>query len=210
MNSSPIRDRDGYPVDAHLVLRAYAAGCFPMADSRDGRLAWYRPETRAIITWDRLRCPRSLRKVMAHQPFRLAFNQDFGAVVSACADRRETWIGWDIQHLFENLHEQGHAHCVAAYDAAGALVGGCYGLALGRLFCGESMFHRASDASKIAVWYLIQGLQDAGFQALDCQQQSDHMQRFGAYEITAEDYQILLDDCLRDGLGSPVLGQRGS
>lgn len=188
-----VYDAEGYPVDADLVLRAYAQGCFPMSESRDGRLSWYRPTNRAIITWDRLRIPRSLRKTLAKNPFQLALNRDFSAIVSACAERSETWIGRDIQLLFEELHRRGHAHCVAAYDGDGRLVGGCYGLALGRIFCGESMFHLVNDASKACIWHLTQQLQRGGFVLLDCQQQSPHMSRFGAYEIPDQEFQCLLD-----------------
>lgn len=191
-----IRDRDGNPVDAAMVMRAYQVGCFPMCDDRAGRLAWYRPPTRAIITWDHLRCPRSLRKVMARRPYSIAFDQDFAAVIKACAQRSETWIGRDIEALFIELFTLGVAHSVAAFDQQGDLVGGCYGLALGGLFCGESMFHRRADASKICVWELLQHLRTRGFHALDCQQQSEHMRRFGAREISAAAYTQLLSEAL--------------
>lgn len=194
-----ITDRDGYNIDPHTVLAAYANGCFPMADHRQGRLAWYRPLERAIITWDRLKCPRSLRKVMAHKPYRIAIDEDFSAVVSACAEREDTWISHDIQALYEQLYALGHAHSVAAYDQQGRLQGGCYGLALGGIFCGESMFHRATDASKICVWELLQHLQKRGFLALDCQQQTDHMRRFGAYEVDHQAYDALLAQALELG-----------
>ena len=134
---------------------------------------------------------------MARRPYRVAFDTDFSEVMNACAERDETWIGHGIQHLFEQLFQRGLAHCVAAYDDDDQLVGGCYGLALGHIFCGESMFHRAPDASKICVWELMQALQQCGFQALDCQQQSDHMARFGAHEISDAEYQDLLDRHVR-------------
>ncbi|TVR08720.1 MAG: leucyl/phenylalanyl-tRNA--protein transferase [Planctomycetota bacterium] len=194
-----IIDRSGHVIDPATVLAAYAHGCFPMAEHRHGRLAWYRPEERAIITWDRLKCPRSLRKVMAKKPFKIVFDHDFSAVVSACAQRPDTWISEDIQTLYEQLYALGDAHCVAAYDHHGSLVGGCYGLSVGAIFCGESMFHRAPDAAKACVWELLQHLRARGFLALDCQQQSEHMRRFGAYEIDHDTYAALLAQALDQG-----------
>ena len=163
MSLSSVKDADGNVVDVNMLYYGYTLGCFPMADSREGAFSWYRPSERAIITWDALRCPRSLRKVMAKRPYDIRFDHDFSAVMNACAERDETWIGQGIQHLFEQLFQLGLAHCVSAYDENGELVGGCYGLALGEIFCGESMFHRAPDASKICVWELIQVLQHNGF-----------------------------------------------
>ncbi len=194
MNPARIVDADGYPITPDVVLAAYHHGCFPMADDRNGRLRWYRPAERAIITWDRYQVPKSLSKVARNrQPYQITINKDFPAVIAACAERSSTWISDDVEALYVALHRLGHAHSVEAYDAAGALVGGCYGLAIGGIFCGESMFHRAPDASKLCVMFLIERLQANGFALLDCQQQTPHMERFGAYVVDESTYGELLE-----------------
>jgi leucyl/phenylalanyl-tRNA---protein transferase len=187
-----VRDADGYPITPDVVLAAYRHGLFPMADSRAAPIRWYQPRERAIITWDRYVIPKSLSKVARNkQPFTLTINRDFSAVIAACAERSATWISHDVQLLYETLHRMGHAHSVEAW-ADGQLLGGCYGLAIGGIFCGESMFHRANDAAKLCVMHLVERLQANGFLALDCQQQTPHMERFGAYEIGHEAYAALL------------------
>jgi leucyl/phenylalanyl-tRNA--protein transferase len=187
-------DADGHRVDAQTVLLAYRSRCFPMAEHRQGRLAWFRPDPRAVITWDAFKLPRSLKKVARKEPYRITVDRAFEPVMEACADRFSTWISHDIQALYCQLHELGHAHSVEAWDGQGKLVGGCYGLVIDGVFCGESMFHRATDASKLCVYHLILGLQAGGFFALDCQQQSEHMARFGAREISDAAYADLLDE----------------
>lgn len=188
-----ITDADGYEVTPDLVLEAYRQRCFPMADEREGRLRWYRPAERAVITWDRWKVPESLVKVMRRMPFRLSIDEAFRDVIAACAERSTTWISRDIESLYTVLHERGHAHSVEAWDGDGTLVGGLYGLAIGGIFCGESMFHRANDAAKICVVHLVERLRERGFVLLDCQQQTSHMARFGAYEIGDEAYRGILD-----------------
>ena len=195
MTGAAVIDADGFVITPEVVLAAYRQGCFPMADARAGRLRWYRPQVRAVITWDRWRVPKSLDKVARNrQPYRITVDVAFARVIAACAERKSTWISGDIEGLYTALHVQGHAHSVEAWDAAGDLVGGCYGLAIGGIFCGESMFHRAPDASKLCVMALVGHLQDNGFALLDCQQQTPHMERFGAYEIDEETYMELLAD----------------
>jgi len=190
-----IHDADGSPVTPELVLRAYWQRCFPMADGRRGRLRWYRPETRAVITWDSWKIPESLVKVMRRKPYRITINQAFLRVIQLCAERKSTWISTDVEKLYLALHERGLVHSLEAWDAAGELVGGLYGLCLGGCFCGESMFHRADDAAKICVVHLVERLQARGFRMLDCQQQTPHMERFGAREISDRDYAALLAAC---------------
>lgn len=186
-------DADGYPVTPDLVLEAYWQRCFPMADHRNGRLRWFRPAVRAVITWDRWKVPESLVKVMRKEPYRITVDRDFTAVIRACAERSSTWISLDIERLYVELHRRGVAHSLEAWNAQDELVGGLYGLALGGCFCGESMFHRADDAAKICVVRLVERLRANGFSLLDCQQQTPHMQRFGAREVTDKDYAALLD-----------------
>lgn len=187
-----IRDADGCVITPELVLRAYARRCFPMADERGGAVHWFRPERRAIITWDRWKVPDSLRKVMKRQPYRITADQAFPQVIAACAQRSTTWISHDIEALYTELHRRGHAHSVEAWNAAEELVGGLYGLVIGGCFCGESMFHRADDAAKICVVNLVETLQANRFTILDCQQQTPHMERFGAYEVSDATYASLL------------------
>ncbi|MDA3961981.1 MAG: leucyl/phenylalanyl-tRNA--protein transferase [Planctomycetota bacterium] len=186
-----VLDGDGTPITPELVLEAYRRRCFPMADSRHGRFHWYRPQVRAVLSWDRITVPRSLRKVAAKQPYRITMDRAFERVIAACADRSETWICRDIEALYLALHQRSQAHSVEAWDGD-ELVGGLYGLVLGGVFCGESMFHRRSDASKLCVLHLLERLQACGFGLLDCQQQSAHMGRFGAYEISDDAYAELL------------------
>jgi leucyl/phenylalanyl-tRNA--protein transferase len=198
MAMAGVRDADGYLITSEIILQAYWQGCFPMAESRDGRLRWYRPSQRAIITWDRWKVPRSLDKVARKHPYALSVDRAFPDVVAACAMRTTTWISPDIELLYTALHRQGHAHSVEAWDQAGTLVGGLYGIVLGSCFCGESMFHQADDAAKICVMHLVGLLQARGFTLLDCQQQTPHMERFGAYEVSEMEYAALLAACRKD------------
>lgn len=186
-------DRHGYPVNADTVLVAYRERCFPMCDDRDGALGWFRPDERAVISWDRFKVPRSLAKTARQQPYRLTIDRAFAAVIAACADRDETWIGRDIEQLYLELHGRGIAHSIEAWRDDD-LVGGLYGLAIGGVFCGESMFHRADNAAKLCVLHLVEHLQARGFVLLDCQQQTPHMQRFGAYEISDAEYATILTE----------------
>jgi len=192
---APVIDADGWPVTPEMVLAAYGERCFPMADHRNGRLRWYRPAVRAVITWDRFTVSDSLARRLRRQPFAITCDRAFPAVIAACAQRRSTWISRDIERLYSALFRLGHAHSVEAWDAAGTLVGGLYGLALRGCFCGESMFHRVDDAAKACVVHLVARLQARGYRVLDCQQQTPHMQRLGAYEISDADYAVLLAEC---------------
>jgi leucyl/phenylalanyl-tRNA--protein transferase len=188
-------DADGNLVSPAMILNAYRQRAFPMADERRGAFSWFRPHVRAVITWDQWKVPESLVKTMRRSPYRLTIDAAFPQVIAACADRSSTWISEGIERLYTALHALGVAHSVEAWDAGGTLVGGCYGLQIGGCFCGESMFHRAPDASKIAVVHLVDHLRRQGFSLLDCQQQTPHMQRFGAREISDPDYARLLAAC---------------
>ncbi len=190
-------DADGYPVTPEVIVTAYWQRLFPMADTRRGRFRWYRPEVRAVITWDRYKIPVSLAKVMKRQPYRITIDAAFDRVIAACAERSSTWISHGIERLYTALHHLGIAHSVEAWRGE-ELVGGLYGLCLGSCFCGESMFHRADDASKICLVHLAEHLQERGFDLLDCQQQTPHMERFGAREIPDNAYAELLERCQRN------------
>ncbi len=189
-----VRDADGYPVTSDLVIEAYWQRCFPMADHRRGRLRWFRPPVRAVITWESWKIPDSLVKTMKKAPFRLTIDHAFPRVIEACAERKSTWISGDIEKLYLDLHARGIAHSVEAW-AGDELAGGLYGLCLGSVFCGESMFHRQDDAAKICVVHLVDRLRANDFKLLDCQQQTPHMARFGAHEIDDADYAARLEQC---------------
>ncbi len=187
-----IRDEDGIPVSPARVIRAYMERCFPMADHREGKIFWVRPSERAIISWDTYRIPRSLRRLLKKSNLRFTTDVAFGAVVEACAARHETWISRDIEELFIQLHSLGIAHSVEAWDEEGKLVGGIYGLAVGGIFAGESMFHLKTGAGKMCVISLIEHLQGLGYSALDCQQQTPHMEMFGAHVIRDDVYAMMM------------------
>ncbi len=187
-----IRDEEGIPVSPARVLRAYTERCFPMADHRDGRIFWIRPFERAVIFLEDFHVPKSLQKLRKKKPFRLTTDVAFRAVVEACADRRETWICRDIEELFGQLHGLGFAHSVEAWDDRGRLVGGVYGLSVGGVFAGESMFHLETGASKLCIVALAEHLANLGYGALDCQQQTPHMERFGGRVVSDEVFASVL------------------
>lgn len=195
------------PLTPALLLQAYAQGIFPMAESAEGgELFWFSPPLRAVIPLDRrFHVARSLRKTVRSKAFHIALNGDFDAVIRACAepaeDRPTTWINRDILDLYGALHRMGHAHSVEARDrSTGALVGGLYGVSLGGAFFGESMFSRATDASKVALVFLVALLKHSGFTLLDAQFQTPHLARFGTYEIERVAYL----ERLRVALGRPA------
>lgn len=183
------------------ILTAYAHGYFPMAESADAPgFHWYDPEMRGILPIETLHVPRKLEKWARRMPFDIAVDQDFEDVIRACAapvsDRPQTWINEDIIAIFTALYHAGYAHCVAC-RRDGALVGGIYGLALGGLFCGESMFSRTSGGSKIALLHLCARLWKGGFTVLDTQFINPHLLQFGAYEIPRDAYEKLRRAALR-------------
>jgi leucyl/phenylalanyl-tRNA--protein transferase len=184
-----------------LLLRAYAAGIFPMADRR-GRVRWYDPDPRAILPLDSFHVPRRLARTLRKAGFELRVDHDFASVIAACAeplpgsaDRDETWISPGILASYLHLHELGFAHSVEAHRN-GRLVGGLYGVALRGLFAGESMFSRERDASKVALVYLVERLRHAGFTLLDTQFLTPHLASFGALEIPRVEYQARLAEAL--------------
>ena len=178
-----------------LLLQAYAAGIFPMADSADSHeLYWFDPPRRGIIPLDdTFHVSKRLRRTIRQQPYRISCDTVFATVMQACAmptdhpDRRSTWINQEIIELYYALHQRGHAHSIEAWDGDN-LVGGLYGVSLGSVFCGESMFSRATDASKISLVYLVALLRHSGFTLLDTQFQTDHLQQFGTLEISRDEY----------------------
>lgn len=175
-----------------LMLRAYASGIFPMAETRESdEIFWVDPKQRGIIPLDGFHISRSLRRRIAQDTFRLSINEDFSGVLDGCADRPETWINETIRHLYLTLHRSGFAHSMEVWDGAD-LVGGVYGVALGGAFFGESMFSRRTDASKVALAYLVDRLRQGGFILFDTQFVTPHLLRLGAIEISRPDYRRML------------------
>ncbi|HEX4693109.1 leucyl/phenylalanyl-tRNA--protein transferase [Sphingomonas sp.] len=192
-------------LDPNLVLGAYAVGVFPMADARDAAgIYWVEPRKRAVLPLDGFHLSKSLRKTISADRFRVTADAAFEEVIALCAesadDRPDTWINTTIETAFTNLHFRGYAHSVECWDGD-ALVGGLYGLALGRAFFGESMVSRATDASKVALAWLVARLRVGGFTLLDCQFQTPHLASLGAIEIDRADYVALLGGAIEGSLG---------
>ena len=190
-----------YQLTPELLLRAYAAGIFPMAESRgDGAIFWVDPQVRGVLPLDTFHVPRRLRKTVRAGIFEVGCNIDFESVVRACAEtgagRRDTWINDEIIRAYVELHHMGYAYSVECRHD-GRLVGGLYGVALGGAFCGESMFSRAPNASKVALVHLVARLRRGGFRLLDTQFVTDHLKQFGAVEIPAREYLRRLEDALK-------------
>ena len=186
-------------LDPRLLLQGYAMGIFPMADSRTaGDVFWVEPRTRAVIPIHGFHLSHSLRRTLRSDKFKVTFDTAFADVVIACADREETWINADIERAVLALHRLGHAHSVEAW-LDGELVGGLYGVKLGRAFFGESMFSRATDASKIALAWLVARLKVGGYSLLDCQFMTEHLASLGAVPVSKEDYSALLATALGEG-----------
>ncbi|MDB5698521.1 MAG: leucyl/phenylalanyl-tRNA--protein transferase [Alphaproteobacteria bacterium] len=186
-------------LDPDLLLRAYSVGVFPMADSRDAaKIFWVEPRRRAILPLDGFKLSRSLRKTITRGVFTVTTDQAFGDVVRRCANREETWINDEIESSYNLLHQLGHAHSIETW-IGDELVGGVYGVKLGGAFFGESMFSTRTDASKVALSWLVARLIVGGYRLLDCQFMTDHLRSLGAIEITQKDYLTLLSAALASG-----------
>ncbi|MCT8999572.1 leucyl/phenylalanyl-tRNA--protein transferase [Chelativorans intermedius] len=190
----------GFRIPPDLLLRAYATGVFPMAEHADDpEVFWVRPEMRGVIPLDGFHVPRSLRKFMRRDPYEIRYDCDFGGVIDACAEpapsRQETWINAPIREAYTALFERGHCHTVEAW-LEGQLVGGLYGVTLGRAFFGESMFSRMENASKVCLVHLVERLKARGFVLLDTQFTTPHLKRFGAIDVPRRRYERLLAEAL--------------
>ena len=187
-------------ITPELIIRAYRAGIFPMAeDATDKDVFWVRPEMRGIIPLEGFHLSASLRKAIRKSPFAIRVDTDFPGIIEGCAtvgkDRRSTWINATIRSVYGELFERGVAHTVEVWDGAN-LVGGLYGLAIGGAFFGESMFHRATNASKMALAHLVERLIAGGFTLLDTQFVTDHLASLGGIEIPRAEYEERLADAL--------------
>src|SRR5262245_49230025 len=187
-------------ITPEVLLKAYACGIFPMAESADDpALYWVEPDERGIIPLDRFHVPGRLARTVRSDRFEIRVNHDFEAVLDGCAEpqpgRTRTWINSRIRALYSKLHHVGHCHSVEAYEDD-ALVGGLYGVSLGHAFFGESMFHRVRDASKVALVHLVARLNAGGFKLLDAQFVTDHLRIFGAIEVPKPQYHRLLEAAL--------------
>ncbi|MEP7240278.1 MAG: leucyl/phenylalanyl-tRNA--protein transferase [Devosia sp.] len=196
------RKPDPFAVDLtpELILRAYQAGIFPMAeDAASDDVFWVSPQQRGIIPLDAAHISRSLRKTLLAHPYAVRTDTDFAAIIeggaTAGTERDTTWINSTIRRLYGALFERGFVHTVEVWDGP-ALVGGLYGVSLGAAFFGESMFHRKTDCSKIAMAHLIERLRAGGYQLCDTQFVTPHLRTFGGIEIPREDYELRLADAL--------------
>ena len=183
-----------------MLLKAYAVGVFPMAEDRnDPELFWVDPRMRGVILLDQFHVPRTLRKAIRRRTFDVTYDREFEAVIEACAESTEerprTWINDKIIELYATLHRMGHAHSVEC-RIEGNLVGGLYGVSLGGVFFGESMFSRVTDASKVALVYLVASLELGGYRFVDTQFITKHLARFGAIELPRNEYRKLLSHSL--------------
>ena len=187
-------------ITPELLLRAYSIGLFPMSEGADDPgLFWVEPERRGVMPLDGFHLPRRLARTLRQERFDVRVDTAFDAVIAACAEPRlsqsETWINGRIRMIYGELFRRGHVHTVECWDE-GALVGGLYGVSLGRAFFGESMFHLATDASKVALCHLVARLRIGGFVLLDAQFQTDHLAQFGTVEVPRQRYRRILAEAL--------------
>jgi leucyl/phenylalanyl-tRNA--protein transferase len=190
-------------LDPRLLLQGYATGIFPMADSRDAdELFWVEPRNRAIIPLDKFHVSRSLRRTLRSGRFEVTRDIAFAPVIAACAEREETWINAELEQAMIALHGSGNAHSVEVWvtgETGRELAGGLYGVKLGRAFFGESMFSRQTDASKVALAWLVARMKVGNFTLLDCQFMTEHLASLGAVTVTRETYVTLLASALGGG-----------
>ena len=195
----------GGDLSADRLVQAYRHGCFPWF-SEGQPILWWSPDPRTVLFPEELHVSRSLAKLMRQQRYQVSFDRDFEAVIQACAAPRRdadgTWITDDMQIAYTELHARGHAHSVEVWDN-GELVGGLYGLAMGQLFFGESMFSRTDNASKFGFATLVKHLQAWGFVLIDCQMATRHLESLGARSIPRQQFA----DYLRDHLDQPTTAQ---
>lgn len=184
-------------IPAHKLIEAYRNAVFPMATSATGPIQWYSADPRGIIDLNDVHYPKRLLRVIRQQKYLVKINTAFEEVIRGCADRSDTWISEDIIKSFLQMHQLGHAHSVETWSLENGLIGGLYGVTQAGAFFGESMFHRATNASKIAFYHLIQHLKDKKFVLLDIQMLTPLTESFGAINITADEYKKRLEHALK-------------
>ena len=177
-------------IEPELLLQGYRLGIFPMA-MEDDSIEWFSPDPRAILPLEKFHVPHALRRVERKKIFEVKIDNGFSEVIRACAKRKDTWINREIIESYQKLHELGHAHSVETWSE-GELAGGLYGVTIGGAFFGESMFHRVTDASKIALVALVEHLRARDFALLDTQWNTPHLAQFGTTQIPREHYLKLL------------------
>lgn len=180
-------------IPTELLLEAYRRGIFPMAMA-NGEIGWFSPDPRAIIPLDEFHVPHGLKRTLRRNLFEIRIDTAFERVMEECARRDETWISKEIIASYCALHRHGFAHSVETW-MDGELAGGLYGVSIGAAFFGESMFHRVTDASKVALWGLVERLRQNGFRLLEVQWITPHLKMFGAIEIPGHNYTKLLNQC---------------
>ena len=192
--------QDPTGLSPEVLLKAYSIGLFPMAESADDPgLFWVEPKERGILPLDQFHVPKRLARTIKHHPFDIKINSDFEGVMEGCAQRadgKETWINERIKNLYRALYERDNCHTVECWRD-GKLAGGLYGVSLGGAFFGESMFSHETDASKVALAFLVEHLKERGFVLLDTQFITEHLKQFGAVTIPQADYLKLLDEATK-------------
>lgn len=185
-------------IPPEVLLNGYRNGIFPMSESRDDEsVGWYSARQRGIIPIEKFRVSSNVRRIIRQGRYNCQINTCFRRVMEECADRNTTWISDIIIHSFEMLHLAGHAHSVEIFDEDENLVGGSYGVSLGSAFFGESMFKKATEADKVALWHTHQILKKNGFTLWDTQFYTDHLSQFGCIEISSEEYRRRLNKALK-------------
>lgn len=190
-----------------LIRAAYEQGAFPMT-ADDGSIDWYQPRRRALLPIEGIRVSRSLAKTLRRGVFEVRFDTVFDAVMRGCLRPEENWISEPFFRAYGLIHREGWGHCAEAW-LDGELVGGVYGIAIGGCFCAESMFHTATDASKVALWALVERCRQEGFALFDAQVMNEHLRSLGAYEVTHATYMNALESVLDARVGRGPWNQEG-
>ena len=183
------------PLSPQLLVYAYSNGYFPMPDHGTGQIGWFRPDPRAIIPINDFHTSRSLRRTMSRIPFHVTFDQNFAEIMKACANREGTWINAEFIGAYCELHRRGYAHSIEVW-LENELVGGLYGVSLSGGFFAESMYHKVTDASKVALFHLIKHMQKQSMALLEVQFLTPHLKTLGAIEISDEKYILMLQDAM--------------
>lgn len=184
-------------ITVEMLLSAYCQGFFPMPDESSDRMLWFNPDPRAILPLENLYVSKSLKKVIRNREFIVEYDSNFLGVVDGCSEREETWINDEIKSLYTALYDLGFAHSIEVYDKQKDLVGGIYGVSINGAFFAESKFHRKANASKVALYYLVERLKKSRFKLLEVQFLTPHLERLGAIEVPRDDYLQYLNEAIK-------------